>query len=50
MKITAWFIAVAPGLLQAVIAAPAAAQEKYPARLMRLVVPSVPAGAFDRRG
>lgn len=47
MKIAAWFIAVAPGLLQVLVAAPAAAQEKYPARPIRLVVPSVPAGGTD---
>ena len=47
MKITARFIAVAPGLLHVLAAAPAAAQAKYPERPIRLVVPSVPGGATD---
>ena len=47
MKIAAWFIAAAPGLLQLLAVMPSAAQEKYPARPMRLVVPSVPAGGTD---
>ncbi len=47
MKITAWVIAAAPAVLHVLVAAPAAAQENYPARPIRLVVPSVPAGGTD---
>ena len=47
MNITAWFITIAPGLLQGLTAAPALAQGNYPARPIRLVVPSVPAGGTD---